>query len=116
KATLKSSLYDIPEFIAPVFLGGLIGANLLVINAFLAKINLLPFWFSSNQQAGGVSLILIVLMVLFYRKDKRKKILKKYSQESNKERVRGNIVVAIYVALSFLLIFVVAFFKPGQVQ
>ena len=39
---------------------------------------------------------------------------KKYSQESEKERIRGNIIVALYVSISFLSIFVVTFFIPGK--
>ena len=114
QASLKSSLSDIPEFLAPVFLGGLISVNILVISAFLAKLDILLFLFSNNTQAGIFALIIIVLTIFYYRKKRYKPIIKKYSQESQKERVRGNVIVAVYVALSFLLIFVVAFFKPGK--
>jgi hypothetical protein len=114
QASLKSSLRDIPEFLAPVFLGGLVSANILVISAFLAKLDVLPFLFSNKAQGGVFALIIIVLAMFYYRKERYRLIIKKYSQENDKERIRGNVIVAIYVALSFLLIFAVAFFKPGK--
>jgi len=74
----------------------------------------MPFLFSSGEQAGAFALIAIVLTMLYYRKERCQSILKKYSQEGNKERIRGAVIVAIYVAASFISIFVVAFFKPGK--
>ena len=64
QASLKSSLRDIPEFLAPIFLGGLISANILVISAFLSKIGLVPFLFSNSNQGGIFAFILIVITML----------------------------------------------------
>ncbi len=115
RAALKSSLRGTPEFVASVFVGGIISANILVISAFLAKLDVLPFIFSDKNQGGLFGFICIVLTCIYFLTKKRYKlIIKKYSQENDKERVRGNIIVAIYVALSFLLIFAVAFFRPGK--
>ena len=41
-------------------------------------------------------------------------ILDKYSQEDNKTRIKGNVVVSIYVVISFLSIFAVGLFKAGK--
>lgn len=114
QASLKSSLRDIPDFMTAVSFGGLISANILVISAFLAKIDLMPFLFSSKEQAGGFAFVAIVLTMLYYRKERYRPIIKKYSQENDKERIQGNVIVAIYVAFSFLSIFAVAFFRPGK--
>lgn len=114
QASLRSSLRDIPEFLAPVFLGGLVSANVLVISAFLAKLDVAPFLFANSKQGGIFALVLIILLMLYYRKERYKAILKKYSQENEKQRIRGNILVALYVAISFLSIFAVAFFRPGK--
>ena len=111
QASLKSSLNTIPEFMTPISYGGLLSANFLVINGFLAKITNVPFLFSIGEQGAVFAFIIIGLTMLYFRKKRYIQILKKYSQESNKERIRGNAVVAIYVALSFLLIFAIAFFK-----
>ncbi|KIC93925.1 hypothetical protein OI18_15195 [Flavihumibacter solisilvae] len=114
QATLKSSLNAIPHFMAPVYLGGLISVNVLVLNAFLAKMDVFPFLFSSTVTGGVFAILLIIAAMSYYRKDKREHILDKYSQESKNERIKGNVIVAIYVSISFLLIFAVAFFKPGK--
>jgi hypothetical protein len=113
-AVLKGSLRDIPRFITPVFFAGLISANLLVINAFLAKIDVMPFLFSNKMAAAVLVVMLIVLALVYYRGSKSDNILKKYSKEGNSERIRGNVIVWIYVTLSFLSIFAVAFFRPGK--
>lgn len=52
--------------------------------------------------------------MVYYNKVRYKQILTKYSQESEKERIKGNIIVALYVIISFLLIFLVAFFRPEK--
>lgn len=114
QAFLKSSMHDIPEFLAPVGLGGLLSSNILVVSAFLAKLDILPFLFSNKGQAGGFSILLVILTMLYYRKKRYIKILKKYSQESKKQKLKGNMVTIIYVILSFLSIFAVALFKPGE--
>jgi len=114
QASLKSSLRDIPEFLAPVFLGGLISINILVLSAFLAKLDIVPFLFRNHIHGGIFTFVVIVLTMLYYRKECYQPILKKYSQEGENERVRGNIIVAVYVAISFLSIFAIAFFRPGK--
>lgn len=111
RAAKQSSLHDTAEFTATIFLGGLIGANLFVINGVLAKINVIPFLFSNTLQASLFGFTSIVLTSIYFLTNKRyKSILKKYSQENDRERIRGNIIVAIYAAISFLSIFAVAFF------
>jgi uncharacterized protein YacL len=114
QASLKSSLRDIPEFMAPLYLGGLLSVNILVISAFMTNLNLAPFLFSNKEHAIILTLILIVFALIYFRKNRRELILIKYSKEKKKERIRGNIIVSIYVALSFLLIFAVAFLKPEK--
>lgn len=116
QASLKSSLRSIPEFLAPVFLGGLISANILVISAFFAKLDVLPFLFANSKQGGIFSFLLIILSVVYYREERYKVILKKYSKESEKERVKGNVIVALYVTISFVSIFAVAFCNCITVQ
>lgn len=112
-ASLHSSLRDIAQFVAPVYFGGVVSANVLVLNGFLAKANILPFLFSNSKQGAGFALVMIIVAFIYFRK-KHEHIIEKYSHETNRERVKGNIIVSIYVALSFLLIFAVAFFRPEK--
>lgn len=113
QASLKSSLNDMPMFMTAVSFGGLIALNIFVIVGFLAKLDLLPFY--TNKHQAGLSVVACIILTTFYFNKKRiELILKKYSQESNRKRIKGNIIVSLYVAISFLSIFAVAFFKPGK--
>ncbi|RYE53091.1 MAG: hypothetical protein EOP48_15110 [Sphingobacteriales bacterium] len=114
QAALKSSFKDIPHIAADAWLGGLFAVNIILINAMLAKTIELPFLFSSPKKGGIFCALLIASAVVYFRKEKRTTILEKYALESNERKKRGNTIVAIYVALSFLLIFAVAFYKPGK--
>lgn len=114
QASLKSSLKDTPRFMTSISFGGLISLNILVVNAFLAKINLLPFLFSDKIQAGIFVFVIILFTMLYYNKKRYRLIQMKYSQENNKERIKGNIIIALYVSISFLSIFAVAFFRKGK--
>lgn len=115
QAALMSSLKSIPNIAAAAWFGGLIGINIIIINAFLAKINIGHFLFKNAKLGGLIIALLIAIILLYYRKEKRELIIENYSQESDKERKNGNAIVAIYVGVSFLLIFAVAFFRPGKV-
>lgn len=115
RASEKSSLSDIPEFIAPSLLGCLLSINFLVVSALLAKFDILPFFFANKYQGGFFTGIAILLPMAFYRKDRYMAIIRRYSKESDEERIRGNLIIASYVAISFLSIFAVAFFRPGKI-
>ncbi|RTL47361.1 MAG: hypothetical protein EKK39_14465 [Sphingobacteriales bacterium] len=86
----------------------------MIVNAFLAKIGIGTFFFKDPKEGAWLTAVMIILAMLYYRKNKRTAVLNKYSQESETERKKGNAIVAVYVALSFLLIFAVAFFRPGK--
>lgn len=114
QASLKSSLNDIPKFMTDISFGVLVAMNIFVIVGFLAKINLFPFY-NNEHQAGLSVVICIILTVLYFNNNRIESILKKYSQESNRKRIWGNIIVFTYVALSFLSIFAVGLFKSGKI-
>jgi len=114
QASLKSSLKDIPEFMTAVSFGGLININIMVLHILLSKFNITSYMFSNSTEVGVFALISIALSMLYYNKKRIKLILEKYSQESNKQRIRGNLFVAVYVGISFLLVFLVPLFKPGE--
>ncbi|PQV56477.1 hypothetical protein CLV53_1396 [Sediminibacterium magnilacihabitans] len=114
RAFLRSSIKDIAVYVAPVAVGSLLGVNLFVINGFLAKLDLLPFFYSSSFQAGFFTVLLMVIFAFYYlAKGRYKRIIEKYTDEPNAQRIRGNVIVALYVSISFIAIFAVAFFKPG---
>lgn len=114
QAALKSSLNDIPNIAAACWLSALLSLNLFLIDALLAKTTSFPWLFKNYKVGGWFAFMLIILLVLFFSKKRRTVIIDKYSGENNTQRIRGNIAVAIYVALSLILTFVVAFYRPGK--
>src|SRR5690554_2646957 len=110
RASLKSSLKDIPEFMTAVSFGGLININIMILNILLSKLNITSYIFSNSTEVGVFAFTSIALSMLYFNKKRFKWILEKYSQESNKQRIRGNVFVTIYVGISFLLIFLVPLF------
>ena len=114
QASLKSSLNDMPRFMTAVSFGGLISVNILVLSAFFAKLDIAPFSFRNPLQASVFALIIIILIYVYHSRNRIEFILTKYSQEDNNTRIIGNTVVSIYVAISFLSIFAVAFFRVGK--
>lgn len=114
QASLKSSLKDIPEFMTAVSFGTLIIINLLVVNALLAKLDLGVYIFSKSAFAKLFPFIIIGLTLIYFNKKRRKSILDKYSEENRRERIWGNVIVSVYVAVSFLSIFVIGLFKAGK--
>lgn len=114
RAHQKGSLNDIAEWVAMISLGALIGANLLVLGTFLRKVHILPFFFSDKMQVIAFMVGLLIMIFFFFMHKKRYKgIIEKYKAESERQRKKGNLYVWLYIVLSFLLIFAVAFYKPG---
>jgi hypothetical protein len=111
----KSSVKEISRFSAAVFVGVTISINLIIINALLAKLEILPFLLKSKSHAVIFIFSTIVLSSLYFLiNNKCNDLIKKYSTENFEERKRGNLLVVSYIIVSFLLIFLVAFFKPGK--
>jgi hypothetical protein len=114
KSLEKSSVSDISVYAAAAFLSTLILINILTVNVLLAKLDIIPFIFKNTTQAGVWTFVLMLLSFLFfYRKGRYKRILLKYSNESEEERVKGNFWLAVYVFGSFILFLSMAFYRPG---
>lgn len=116
RAVQLSSLADTAEFTASIFFGGLIAVNIFVINALLSNVHITEFFLKTGEQAGLFGFLCILFSCFYFlSKIRYRKILTKFSKEADVQRVRGNVIVAVYVAISFLSIFAVAFFKPGKI-
>ncbi len=114
QATLKGSLNDIAEYTSSIYFGALISLNIFVIVGFLGKLELMSFPFSNKYEVGILMVICILFSLIYFLYKKRYKIIaEKYLKEDRKKRVRGNIIVSVYVVISFLAIFAVAFFRPN---
>jgi hypothetical protein len=116
RATLVGSLRDIAPFAAMVYFSGLLFLNLLVISIFLRKVGLMPSLFTGKRQVVIFMVCFIVVnYFLFLHTGRFRKIITKYETESESRRKKGNLVVWLYVIISILLMFAVAFYKPGVV-
>ncbi|MHB9053385.1 MAG: hypothetical protein ACYC5F_05280 [Thermoleophilia bacterium] len=115
RAGLRSSLKEMPAFVAAVTFGGVIGVNIIVACELIVKLKIGPYILPSGKYWGGViNGAIIVLAGIYYTKARQQKIIDKYSQETERQRKRGNLLVKIYVAVSFLSIYAVAFIGPKK--
>lgn len=115
QASLKGSLSDIAKYAASIYFGGLIASNIFVILAFLKKSGVLSFFYTNKYQAAFSAIICIIVSCIYFLHNKRYRIIiDKYSREGNKSRVVGNVIISIYVAVSFLLIFAAGLYKSGK--
>jgi hypothetical protein len=55
----------------------------------------------------------LIIGLYYYRNEKYKGVILKYSGESNRKRIIANTLISLYVAISFISIFFIAYFKPG---
>ena len=114
KATLTGSLNDIAPFATSVYFGGLIATNIFVINSFVKKLFAASFFPIITIWVISLYIITITISYIYFiYVVNYKGIIDRYSQESEKQRIKGNIKVAIYVGVSFLLMFIIPLYKPG---
>jgi hypothetical protein len=88
-------------------------AILFILN-FLSTIWLVCGNISENFIIWTCILVTIIVLPYFFNK-KKLKILKKYRCESEKSRITGNIIVTIYVILSFAAPLIIAKIKNGYI-
>jgi hypothetical protein len=116
RANLVGSLKDIAPFAAVCHLACLATLNLLSLYFFLRKLDLMPEVFSLKGLGAGAMVFSICgFFLYFYSGKKYKQIIATYSKESEGERKSGNTYVWIYLVFTILLVFLVAFFRPGKV-
>jgi hypothetical protein len=115
RANLIGSAKDIAEFVSPLYFSALIFINLFVLGVFLRKTDLLPIFLQSKKQVVVFMICLFVVFnFLFLYRGRYRRIISKFEKESEQQRKRGNLIVWMYIIISFILIFVVSFYKPGK--
>jgi uncharacterized membrane protein YidH (DUF202 family) len=112
--TLKTGYASIVHFAAPGYVALLFTFNIGQINLFMTKLDLVPFIFINKSYALVIYIIITCLSILYYRLNYTR-IIKKYSEETKIRKRRGSIIVLFYVLVTFALIFIIAFYKPGKV-
>jgi hypothetical protein len=113
RAERKSSLKNIPYFLSGGILGCLISLNLMTINGLLAKLDLVPDIYSSLKTTVIIHGLTIILVMLYYRGNRAKKIIVKYDNWEKKERRKGTWLTIMFIMLSFIFMFIMVNYKPG---
>jgi hypothetical protein len=116
KAYLKSSLSDTAEFSAAVLTGTLIGLNLMTVYFLLAKIEMCPSIATNRYEGAAMVLTCSLISALYFLTGKRSQfIINRYTNEIDSVRIRGNIIIGLYVFLTFLSVVVVANYRAGHI-
>lgn len=114
KGILKSSIPDFPRFFASAIYGLLITINIVVFFAFLSKIDLILFPFNPKQLILVLQFIETSIIYFYFSKYRINRILTEiFMEKFLKKRGVYNYAFIIYLILSIISIFIVAFFKPG---
>ncbi len=113
KSYTKKNIPNIPQLYTVTALTVMFYLNIFSLNVFLAKLNFSPFLFTNTLYSYALTLIFIAFLMLYYKKSKRELIFYKYSKETRKECIQGNIAVVSYICLTILAFIAVGFFKPG---
>ena len=114
RIALKTAWKDIPEVMSSGIFFVLLFMNFLSINALLSKFSIIPYILLKKDKIDIyiISVILIGFVLLYFNKRRRVAIIEKYSKESEFQRKRGNVILLLFIALTFVLVFTVAFFRP----
>lgn len=113
RASLKSSLKEVPILFSGALFGLLLNLNIITLSALLSKLNIMPFIYQRTYYGTIINIITIILSWAYFSGSRAQSIIYKFSKETNKQRIKGNIYVAIYIFISVLSIFGIIFYKPG---
>ena len=111
----KTSLHDIPLFATAVALGGFLGLNFMSLYTLGRKLEIgIPHIFIHKYIGGVVMGVFIIFNYIVYVAKKRsQKVIEKYQDEKQEKKNTGNLILLFYVILTFIFLFLVAFYKPG---
>ncbi|MCL2593833.1 MAG: hypothetical protein FWD82_10795 [Defluviitaleaceae bacterium] len=92
--------------------GALIQFNIMFLSGLLAKLDILPAIYPNSKLTLYINFIFLALSYVYFR-FKSKTIIGKYSQESDKQKRKGNENLVIYVIITLFVGVVGSFYKPG---
>jgi hypothetical protein len=93
----------------------LITINIMVIDTLFAKLDVLPSIFGVNRMEVILGGIVLVLSWVYFSGKRAKKIIDRFSEETEKQRENGWMGIILYIFLSMFFLIVVSFYKPGYV-
>lgn len=113
RASLKSSLKEIPILFSGALFSLILHINIFTLSLLLSKMDVMPFIYKDKIYAIVGSIILLILTWIYFSGNRAKSIIDSFSIETDKQRVRGNIFVILYVSISITLFFLIIFYRPG---
>src|ERR1035437_4130587 len=102
-------------YLAVITISILLWLNLFSFIGLLRKIDLIPVFFN---KAGSIALMVLIIIgdyFLFKYKKKYEKIIQMFKDESKNDRLKGALLVLLYVLLSVIVFVLVALYKPGKI-
>jgi len=113
RASQRSSVPEIAGLLAEMFLTICLSFNFLAIVALLKKTNVINYFPTKNDFIYISIGIFMLTCLLHFFKFRYKRIIEKYQNEDYTSKVRGNLIVTLYVIFSFAFLLGIAFYKPG---
>lgn len=116
----KTPTNDMPATNAMFFIAICQFANIFIIHLLLSVNSLASMKFGSRREIYAFTVPMSLIVFIFdylYLYRNRDKIYEKYKDESNKHKLIGNLLLALYIIISFALVFYfgpkyTASFKP----
>lgn len=110
---LKSSIAEGATIMASLSLGVLLSINILSVWTLLVTCDLvfLPSKYEFIILMCGV---ICFLFLYFFTKKRYKKVIDNFKEESNSNRIAGNIILTIYIIFTFLFLVFIAFYNGGN--
>lgn len=116
KGLSRTPCASVAEFAASAYLACFIVITICTTILLLAKKDFITI--SSARGAAklyalSVLFLLSMLFYFIYKGRHGERAIAKYSTESNRQRIYGNLFVISIVTFTFVMIYVVGFYKPG---
>ena len=99
---------DMPATNAMIFISGCQFFNISLIYIFLLQYSIINIHFNKRSEVLFYTIplgIIVYLINYFYLYRFRNKLYEKYRNETKKQKVIGNILLLMYISLSFGLVF-----------
>jgi hypothetical protein len=88
--------------------------NIFTLAGFLNKINVLPIFFNKDSWIIFMIVLFVVDYFFFMHKKKFEEIILMFKNESKREKIKGGLLVLLYILLSVAAFVIMVLYKPGQ--
>jgi hypothetical protein len=103
---LKSSYWDIADKASAMTLAGLLYLNVQGLLSVLIAMRCIQMWPDEHWDSFVILAVMMFLSLTYFRSSRVDTIVATYSDETEAQRKRGNIALAMYVAITIIEPFV----------